>query len=102
MASTTTATLEKTRITTVNRKKCKVIMHNDDSTSFEIVIQILCEVFQKTELEAEGIALAIHKSGPNGKKVVGEYSKTIAEAKKNKALRIAKDAGYSEFKITVE
>ena len=93
--------LEKTRIsTTTNSKKTRVIMHNDDTTSFEVVIFILCNVFKKTESEAFMIALSIHNSGPNGKKVIAEYPKSIALAKVNKALQIAKDEGYPNFKIT--
>lgn len=102
MAMTDTVVLEKTKTTTTLKKKCKVIMHNDDKTSFECVMDILVEVFKKTPQEAFDIALAIHKAGPNGSKVVGEYSKTIAEAKKDKALKMAKEAGYPDFKVTVK
>ena len=97
--ATATSTLEKTKIKITTTNKYKVIMHNDDTTSFSIVIEILKEVFKYSEEEANAIALAIHKSG---KKKVGEYSKSIAISKANKAMRMASEHGYNEFKVTVE
>lgn len=102
MAQTSTVVLEKTKTKTTLRKKYKVIMYNDQKTSFECVIDILVNVFNKTEQQAFQIALAIHQSGPTGSKVIGEYSKTIAEAKRDKALRMAKEAGYPDFKVEVK
>ena len=100
MAQSSTVVLERTK--TITRKKYRVIMHNDDTTSFDCVIRILQEVFMKTFDEANNIALAIHKAGPNGQKVVGEYSKSIADAKASKGMRIAKMEGFPNFKITVK
>lgn len=95
-----TSVLERTETSTKIRQKHKVVMYNDDTTSFEIVIFILMEVFGKEEVEAFGIAKAIHLAGPNGKKVVAEYSSlSLAKTKANQGMKIARDNGYEDFKI---
>jgi len=38
----------------------KVIMHNDDYTTMEFVIEVLQEIFNKSATEAEKIMLSIH------------------------------------------
>lgn len=97
------AILEKTETKIKIRKKYQVIMHNDKSTDFMVVLLILMEVFKKSKEEALKITEAIHKSGPTGKKVVAEYSsKNIADSKASKAMGMAKDFGYPDFKVTVK
>lgn len=97
-----TLTVEKTKNKTVEKKKIRVWMYNDNTTSFDVVEKILMEVFKKTKDEAGAIAMAIHLSGENGKKVVGEYSRTIADAKVAKAKRMASEEGYPNFKVKAD
>ena len=95
--------LEKNEVRTKTMQKHKVIMCNDDTTSFQCVIDILMKIFGKTEKEANLIALSIHKAGPNGKKVVAEYSSySIAKMKAQKGMNYAKSEGYNEFTIIVK
>lgn len=104
MASkTNTNVLERTKTSTKTKEKHKVIMHNDNTTSFDCVIKILIEVFGKTESEAVGIAMAIHLAGPSGSKVVKEYSSlSLANAKAKKGMQMAADEGYPDFKISTK
>lgn len=69
----------------------KVIMYNDDYTTFEFVICILMSIFNKQERDAEEITKAIHKAGHG---VAGLYTKEIAEQKSDSAMRIARSQGF--------
>lgn len=95
MSDTDTDTITKTRstedISVDEPGKYKVVMHNDDQTTFEIVIAILQLVFYKTPEEAGDIATAIHNSERG---IVGVYSKEIAEEKTEEAIRFARGHGF--------
>jgi ATP-dependent Clp protease adaptor protein ClpS len=57
----------------------KVLLHNDDTTTFDFVIAVLMKIFHKTAEEAIEITKAIHVEG---KGVAGApYSREIAEEK---------------------
>ncbi|MDX8396019.1 MAG: ATP-dependent Clp protease adapter ClpS [Mariprofundaceae bacterium] len=56
----------------------KVIMLNDDYTPMDFVIDLLRQLFFKSEEEATQIMLAIHHQG---KGICGVYPKDIAESK---------------------
>lgn len=102
MTETSTIVLEKNKTRTIHRKKVKVVAYNDDVTTFECVIEVLMTVFAKTEQEAFSIAMNIHKGGPMGRAIIGEYSRNIAESKVAKAKKLATTLGYPNFKIIVE
>lgn len=72
-------------------RKHKVIMHNDDYTPMEFVVQILEQIFHHSPAGATRVMLSIHNSGIG---VAGIYSHEIAEAKSNRAVRVARDAGF--------
>ncbi len=92
------ATKRKTSIRLQEPKKYNVIMHNDDFTTMEFVVEVLEDIFHKTSEEAETLMLAVHKGG---KAVVGCYPYDIAASKVNAALSRAKAAGFP-FKVTME
>ena len=69
----------------------KVIIHNDDFTTMEFVVNVLTTVFYKSHPEAETLMLAVHKAGSA---VVGIYSYDIAKSKINKATTMARNEGY--------
>ena len=83
-------TREKTRINIREPKHYKVIMHNDDFTSMEFVVEILVDIFKKDTFEAERLMLMVHESG---RAVVGINPYDIAATKVNIALMRAKEEG---------
>ena len=72
-------------------KKYKVLILNDDFTTFEFVIMVMMTVFGKTETEAIGIAETTHTQQ---KAVVGTYSKDIAESKVAKTTAMARAESF--------
>lgn len=79
-------------------KRYVVIMHNDDFTPMDFVVNVLVEVFHKEYDEAVAIMMEVHK-GNRG--IVGTYSYDIAKSKSEKAMIMAREEGYP-FRITVE
>ena len=68
-------------------RKFKVILHNDDYTSFDFVEKLLIHLFHKSPLAAKNIAQSIHKSG---KGIAGVYPKGIAETKAHQVNALAR------------
>ena len=56
----------------------KVLLHNDDYTTKEFVVQVLQYVFHKEPTEAVQIMLHVHKKGIG---VAGVYPYEVAETK---------------------
>jgi len=69
----------------------KVILHNDDYTTMEFVIAILCKYFNKNEEEAVKIMYDVHKSGAG---LAGIFTKEIAETRVAGVHKKARDAGF--------
>ena len=79
-------------------RKYKVLLHNDDYTTMEFVVQVLATVFNKTEVEANRIMLAVHQ---NGIGVCGIYTAEVAETKVIMVRQMARKGGYP-LKCTME
>ncbi|SFV70965.1 ATP-dependent Clp protease adaptor protein ClpS [hydrothermal vent metagenome] len=71
--------------------KYKVLLHNDDYTTMDFVVDILVSVFHKNINQAEEIMIVIHKSG---KAVCGIYTFEIAETKVYQVKELAKSNGF--------
>ncbi len=69
----------------------KVLLHNDDYTSMEFVIQVLQKFFSKTRTDATRVMLLIHHTGMG---VAGLYTHDIAETKVNLVLEYAQKHGF--------
>ncbi|MBU2647449.1 MAG: ATP-dependent Clp protease adapter ClpS [bacterium] len=72
-------------------KKYKVILHNDDYTPMEFVVEILIEIFHKDELTATNIMLNVHNLGRG---VCGVYTYEIAETKIARVADLAQQYEY--------
>ena len=96
--STKGALKEKSEIKLKEPKKYNVIMHNDDFTTMDFVVEVLEDVFNKTPQEAENLMLTVHNCG---KAVVGCYPYDIAKTKVAMAMTRAKTANFP-FKVTME
>ena len=75
----------------VTPKLYKVILLNDDYTTFDFVIEILKSVFYKTEEEAINLTLKVDREGSA---VIGVYPYEIAQMKVNKTHSLARAAGF--------
>lgn len=89
---------ERTHTNIQEPKGFNVVMHNDDFTTMEFVVEVLIDIFRKSLPEAEKIMLFVHQ---NGKAIVGKYPYDIAQTKALQAMARAKEQGFP-FKITVE
>lgn len=72
-------------------RRYKVLLHNDDYTTMDFVVEILVKVFGKTETQATIIMLAVHNEGVG---VSGVYTAEVAETKVELVHRLAKAAGF--------
>lgn len=91
-------TREKTRINIREPRHYRVVMHNDDFTPMDFVVEILIDIFHKGIPEAERLMLMVHESG---RAAVGAYPYDIAVTKVQTALGRAKEEGHP-FRMTVE
>jgi ATP-dependent Clp protease adaptor protein ClpS len=69
----------------------KVLLHNDDYTTMEFVVEILQQVFHKSAAEATRIMLLVHKKGTG---VCGVFSEDVAETKVEIVRHLAKKSGF--------
>ena len=72
-------------------EKYKVVLHNDDFTPMEFVVELLELVFRRSPAESTRIMLQIHRKGIG---IAGVYSREIAEAKTTKTTVVARESGY--------
>ena len=97
--------MQKQRRTTLKERtkeprKYKVIVLNDDFTTFEFVIKIMMTVFMKTLQQAEDIAETTHV---HQKATVGTYTLDIAKSKVAKATTMARAENFPlSFEIESE
>jgi len=75
----------------IHPKMYKVILHNDDYSTFDFVIEVLMQIFNKNKDEAVDLTLKVDREGYA---VVGIYPKDIAETKVSLVKFMAKEAGY--------
>jgi len=76
----------------------KVLLHNDDYTTMEFVVDILVQVFGKSLEKATQIMLNVHNKG---KAVCGIYPREIAETKVQTVHNLASSKGFP-LKSTME
>ena len=91
-------TRERTGIDIRQPKLSQVIMHNDDFTPMDFVVEILQSIFHKDEIEAVHLMMKVHESGSAA---VGSYPRDIAATKVQNATARAREEGYP-FRMTIE
>ena len=83
--------LEKTRPKTKRPQLYKVILHNDDYTTMQFVVDVLESIFQKSPAEAHRIMMHVHTRGHG---VCGLYTHEIAETKVALVHDSAREHGF--------
>lgn len=91
-------TRERTRINIREPRHYQVIMHNDDFTPMDFVVELLQDFFHKDEIEAVHLMMMVHE---NGRASVGTYPRDIAVSKVENATSRAREEGYP-FRMTIE
>lgn len=76
----------------------RVLLHNDDYTSMDFVVAVLCSIFNKTTQEATAIMLNVHRQGVGQ---CGVYTHEVAETKVKRVHQAARAAGFP-LKCTME
>lgn len=69
----------------------KVLLHNDDYTTMDFVVEILVAVFQKSPEEATRIMLNVHELGIG---ICGVYTCEVAETKVETVHTLAQENGF--------
>ena len=72
-------------------RRYRVLLHNDDYTTMDFVIDILISVFRKTPDEATAITLAVHEQGLGS---CGVFTEEVAETKVGQVHERARKAGF--------
>lgn len=97
MSATKGSTKERTSDKVKEPKQYEVVMHNDDFTTMEFVVEVLTDIFHKDRAAAEALMLDVHNKGSA---VVGRYAYDIAVTRTNKAMSRAREKGFP-FRMTI-
>ncbi|HNT29032.1 MAG TPA: ATP-dependent Clp protease adaptor ClpS, partial [bacterium] len=76
----------------------RVLLHNDDFTTMDFVVQILVQVFQRSAAEATQLMLDVHHKGVG---TAGVYTYDIAMSKVIQAHQLAEEHRFP-LRCTVE
>ena len=91
MTDTAIKTLTQEKIKVEEPSKYDVIFLNDEVTTFEFVVKVLTQIFNKTTDQAIALTKQIHEQG---KGIVGTYIYEIAEQKGIETTLLAREEGY--------
>lgn len=89
---------ERTGVDIREPRHYRVIMHNDDFTPMDFVVELLRVFFHKDEVEAVRLMMKVHECG---RAAVGSYPRDIAASKVEAATARAREEGYP-FRMTIE
>ena len=72
-------------------RQFRVLLHNDDYTSMDFVVEVLMNVFGKSENEAFAIMMSVHEKGIG---LCGIYTAEVAETKVQIVHQMAKARSF--------
>ena len=75
-----------------------VIMHNDDFTTMDFVVDLLIKVFNKSSPQARALMMQVHR---NGFGIAGVYTYDLAVSKRIQAERFAEENAFP-LRLSVE
>ena len=84
-------TILKEKIDLKEPSQYRVLLHNDDYTSMEFVIEILMSIFRMNEAKAYQVMMNVHKQGIG---VCGVYTYDIALTKVEQVHSLARSEGF--------
>lgn len=87
MQERTPGLAEKEETRTRRPRRYRVLLHNDDYTTMEFVVEVLRSVFDKSLAEATRLMLQVHHQG---QAVAGVYSREVAETKVSEVTALAR------------
>ena len=93
-----TDTKTRKKIKTTKPPMFKVMLLNDDYTTWNFVVFVLVRFFGKSEAEANKLTLDVHQKGIV---LAGVYEHEIAETKANQVIMSAQREGFP-FRAVVE
>ena len=93
-----TATNVVTKIKIPKIPKYQVVMINDDVTTMDFVVEILKDIFGKSNEQAVELMLKVHHEG---RAVIATYIYDIAKTKQRQAMERARAQGFP-FRIDIE
>jgi ATP-dependent Clp protease adaptor protein ClpS len=76
----------------------RVVLHNDDFTTMEFVVEVLVRFFRKTATQATQIMLEVHVKGSG---IAGVYTRDVAETRVSRVTAYAREHGFPLL-LTVE
>jgi ATP-dependent Clp protease adaptor protein ClpS len=82
---------EKTRPRTKRPQLYRVVLHNDDYTTMQFVVEVLESIFNKSPAEAYRVMMQVHRQGRG---VCGAYSHEVAETKVGLVHDRAREQGF--------
>ncbi len=83
--------LEKTRPKTQRPQLYRVVLHNDDYTTMQFVVEVLESIFHKSPAEAHRIMMHVHTRGHG---VCGAYTFDVAQTKVAQVHDSARQHGF--------
>ena len=83
--------ISKTRKSLQEPPMYRVLLHNDDYTTMDFVVELLMNVFQKSFEEATRIMLRVHRAGVG---ICGVYTYEVAETKIETVHQLAAERGF--------
>lgn len=72
-------------------RRYRVLLHNDDYTTMDFVVEILVDIFRKTVTEAHAVMISVHETGLG---CCGVYTQEVAETKVTQVHARARKAGF--------